>query len=69
MFEQKGQEKIEATFSNVSNEFRYLDSNQSVEGPPSKRFYDSLERKVCFVLFFIILSYFISIFHLFLSNL
>ena len=45
-FARKGQEKKTAIFSNVSNDFRYLDANDSAEGSPSKRFFATLERKV-----------------------
>jgi hypothetical protein len=46
LFARKGEEKKTATLSNVSNEFRYLDANESTEGGPSKRFFNTLERKV-----------------------
>lgn len=49
-FARNGEEKKAATFSNVSNEYRYLDSNESAEGCPSKRFAATLERKVSFFL-------------------
>jgi hypothetical protein len=53
-FAKKGEEKKTATFSNVSNVFRYLDSNESAEGCPSKRFVATLERKVTHVIHVIV---------------
>ena len=45
-FTKNGLEKDAATFSNIGNDFRYLDAIDSVEGRPSKRFMFTMERKV-----------------------
>lgn len=47
LFAKNGEEKKAATLSNVSNDYRYLDANDSVEGRPSQRFLTTLVRKVC----------------------
>ena len=49
IFNKRGEEKKTATLSNVSNDYRYLDANESAEGRPSQRFLSTLLRKVRYV--------------------